>query len=435
MNGTLPEAFVTRMSRQLGAELPRFLEAVNSAPVRGIRMNPYKAFPGDEAYRNGPGIPWEKNGYLLDAASTAGNTVYHEAGAFYLQEPAAMLPARVMDALPGERILDLCAAPGGKSTQMGIGMQGKGLLICNEPVAKRAQILSRNIERTGIPNTVVVSAAPESLADKWGAVFDGVLVDAPCSGEGMFRRDPETRSQWSEANATGCAKRQREILAAASGLVRPGGKMVYSTCTYNPEENEHIIEWFLHDYPDFEPESFFLPGAKGENGMLTCYPHRMIGEGQFVAKLRKKGSKEIRITSFLFPTPTAEQKKTIRDILPGYPEANGCFGSLLIRLPECPDLAGIRVVRAGLHLAEIKGKTLFPDHAAALAFPAGETNRVEICAEEAVRYIAGEEINGEESGWIRISYNGVILGWGKGSGGRIRNHYPKGLRKEKISLL
>ena len=434
MNGTLPEAFVTRMSRQLGTELPRFLEAVNSVPVRGIRMNPYKSFPGDEIYRKGPGIPWEKNGYVLDAASIAGNTVYHEAGAFYLQEPAAMLPARVMDALPGEKILDLCAAPGGKSTQMGIDMQGNGLLICNEPVAKRAQILSRNIERTGIPNTVVVSAAPESLAEKWGTVFDGVLVDARCSGEGMFRRDPETRSQWSEANAAGCAKRQQDILAAASRLVRPGGRMVYSTCTYNPEENEHIIEWFLHEYPDFEPEPFSLPGAKGENGMLTCYPHRMIGEGQFVAKLRKRGNEDIRFTSFRFSAPPAEKKKAISDILPGYPEANGCFGNLLIRLPECPDLAGIRVVRAGLHLAEIKGKTLVPDHAAALVFSAGETNRKEIGAEDAARYIAGEEINGEESGWIKISFNGVILGWGKGSGGRIRNHYPKGLRKENIYL-
>lgn len=429
---SLPKAFTERMGRQLGDELPDFLLAMDRPPERGIRMNPEKPFDGAEEYTAGGRIPWAENGYYLSQESTAGSTVFHEAGAFYLQEPAAMLPAEVLDPRPGERILDLCAAPGGKSTQIGLKMRGEGLLICNEPVPKRAQILSRNMERMGIPNSIVTSAWPETIPHSWDGLFDGVLADAPCSGEGMFRRDPETRKEWSPEQAAGCAKRQMEILEEAARLVRGGGRLVYSTCTYNPEENEETVARFLQGHPEFEVEPFHLNGADGKEGTLLCLPHRMRGEGQFAALLRKKGSAgPVRLEAPFDPVPRGEAA-LVRETAAGIPEPNRKFGNTLVQVPECPELKGIRVIRAGLKIAEIRGKNAIPDHAAALSITNGEIRSAEITAEQAARYIAGEEIPLEEKGWILLKYRGLALGWGKGSGGTIKNHYPKGLRKERI---
>lgn len=428
----LPRPFTERMARQLGNELPDFLRALEEKPVRGIRMNPEKPFIGMETFTGGEKIPWAEYGYYLDTESSAGATVYHEAGAFYLQEPAAMLPAEVLDPKPGERILDLCAAPGGKSTQIGLKMKGKGLLVCNEPVPKRVQILSRNMERMGIPNSVVTSAYPEQFPSAWDGVFDGVLVDAPCSGEGMFRRDLQTRTEWTPETAAGCAKRQLEILEQAARMVRCGGRLVYSTCTYNPEENEETVYRFLHAHPEFEPEPFRLEGADGANGMLLCLPHRMKGEGQFTALLRKKGAPGSVRLSLPFAPAGRKETALLQEMIPGIPEANRKIGNTLISIPESPELKGIRVIRAGLQIAEIRGKNPVPDHAAALNTRNGSIQAMELTAAEAVKYIAGEEIPGDGKGWILIKFSGLVLGWGKGSGGTVKNHYPKGLRKERI---
>ena len=429
---SLPNAFVERMRRQLGDGLPDFLRAMEAPPVRGIRMNRMKPFDGMETYMAGPRIPWTADGYELSAGSMAGATVFHEAGAFYLQEPAAMLPAEVLDARGGETILDLCAAPGGKATQTALKMGGEGLLICNEPVAKRAQILSRNLERMGVPNSVVTSCYPERIPHSWDGVFDGVLVDAPCSGEGMFRRDPTTRDEWSEEQAAGCAKRQTEILGEAARLVKAGGRLVYATCTYNPEENEEVVYRFLEEHPEFEAEAFRLPGAEGKDGMLLCLPHKTRGEGQFAALLRKRGDGGSPKLTIPFRPPEKDELRILREAIPGLPEPNAKFGNTLARVPACPDLKGIRVLRAGLHIAEIRGRNPVPDHAAALAFPAPEIPAAELTAEETVRYIAGEEIPGDAKGWVPVRFAGLNLGWGKGSGGTIKNHYPKGLRKDRI---
>ena len=284
----LPEAFVRRTREQLGPELDPFLQAIEGPPVRGIRMNPFRA-GGDQPFPGaGARIPWTRDGWELSLASEAGGTLEHEAGLFYLQEPCAMLPAAVLAAQPGEKILDLCAAPGGKATQLGLDLRGKGTLICNEPVPKRAAVLSRNMERMGVPNAIVTSAYPERLERLWAGGFDAVLADVPCSGEGMFRRHPETRLEWTEEKAAGCAERQKAILRSAAALVRPGGRLVYSTCTWNPAENEGQVKAFLREHPDFEPEPFFLPGINAPEGMFACWPHRTRGEGQFAAKLRKK---------------------------------------------------------------------------------------------------------------------------------------------------
>ena len=429
----LPKAFTERMSRQLGNELPDFLRAMEEEPVRGIRMNPMKPFDGMEAYTSGEHVPWTTDGYILPASSQAGATVFHEAGAFYLQEPAAMMPAEVLNPIPGERILDLCAAPGGKSTQIGMKMCGGGLLISNEPVQKRAQILSRNIERMGIPNSIVTCMYPAEIPQSWNEVFDGVLADAPCSGEGMFRRDPKTRDEWSPEMSAGCAKRQQDILEEAARFVRPGGRLVYSTCTYNPQENEEIIYGFLQRHPEFGTEAFCLNGAEGKNGMMLCLPHRIRGEGQFTALMRKKGQSTSAKLSMPFTAPGRKETELLADTVPGISEPNAVFGNKLIRIPECPDIKGVRVLRAGLQIAEIRGKNVFPDHAAALAFPRYSGIRTEATeADAAAAFIAGNEISGNTKGWTLVTYRGLVLGWGKGSGGTIKNHYPKGLRKERI---
>ena len=427
----LPEAFVSRMRRQLGDELPAFLRALSLPAERGIRMNGMKPFEGMEAYTGGESIPWAEGGYYLSESSKAGATVFHEAGAFYLQEPAAMLPAEVMDVRPGERILDLCAAPGGKATQMALKLRGTGLIVCNEPVSKRCAVLSRNMERIGIPNSIVTNSYPEALPHAWDGVFDGVLVDAPCSGEGMFRRDPETRLEWTAEQASGCAARQDGILDEAARFVRPGGRIVYATCTYHPEENEGTVRRFLDRHPEFSCEAFTAGSISSSDGCYLCLPHRIRGEGQFAAKLRRSGSAGPAKLTVPFPRPTAAETETFSRQFPMLPKPNAKFGNTLAWVPEAPGTAGVKILRAGLHLGETRGKTAVPDHAAAVSIGAGDFGipAADLTAGEAAAYIAGEEIRSGGTGWLLMQYRGLRLGWGKGSEGRIRNHYPKGLRK------
>ena len=430
----LPEAFVQRVREQLGGELPSFLEAMEALPVRGLRMNPFRNHGGIPFRDTEDRIPWTENGWELEFESCAGTTVAHEAGAFYLQEPAAMLPAAVMDAKPGEIILDLCAAPGGKTTQIALGMRGKGLLISNDPVPNRAAVLSRNIERMGIPNTVVTCAYPENLAKKWPECFDGVMVDAPCSGEGMFRRHPETRAEWSPEKAAGCSLRQQEILTSAAGMVRPGGRLIYSTCTWNPAENEVLLMSFLNNHPEFRIEPFNLPGINAPDGYYTCWPHRLRGEGQFTACLHKYGTDEKAV----FPVdrngfrPDSLALRIWKESGIGTETPNLLFGNILAWLPFIPELSGIRIFRMGLHIGQVRGKNFFPDHAAAVGIHRPDMPETRLTDQEALAYLSGETIRGNISGWTLMTWRDLVLGWGKGSEGIVKNHYPKGLRNGKL---
>ena len=435
MRPDLPEAFCSRMRKQLGEEFPAFLRSMENPPVRGIRMNPLKPCRIQDQFRGNDPVPWAENGYYLQADSTAGSTIWHEAGAFYIQDPSAMIPMAVLSPKGGETVLDLCSAPGGKATQAGVMMAQRGLLVCNEPVPKRAAVLSGNIERMGIRNALVVSAWPDALASRWPEGFDAVLADVPCSGEGMFRRDPETITEWSADKAAGCAERQREIMAAAQAMVRPGGRLVYSTCTYNPAENEENVRWFLQQWPNWHTEPFSLPGIDAPEGYYTCYPHRVRGEGQFIALLRKEGEGEASLQEDrTVPKAGRSEKQLPAEQIPCLPEATHLFGSTLIRTEFLPDVQGIRVLRAGLHLGEIRGKNLFPDHAAAdYAFRSG-AQRSEISPREGIRYLGGETVIGSEKGWTVVCCDGLALGWGKGSDGVIKNHYPKGLRQGRLSI-
>ena len=435
MSEQLHEAFVKRMREQLGDGLTAFLHALEEPPLRGIRLNPLKQTDAAEEYTRHEAVPWQAGAYYLPADSEAGSSLLHETGAYYIQEPGAMMPAAVLDAQPGETILDLCAAPGGKSTQIGAAMRGEGLLVCNEPVPKRAQILSRNIERMGLANTVVTCAMPEQLARKWPEGFDAVMVDAPCSGEGMFRRDPATRKEWTPEKAEGCAARQREILREAAKLVRPGGRLVYSTCTYNPQENEENAAWFLEQFPEFSAEAFMLPGIEAPAGMYTCYPHRVKGEGQFAARFRKTGDSPAALPEDRTLKRTVKEEKAILEAaFPAFPAATHLLGSTLVSIPFLPDLQGIRVLRTGLHLGEVRGKIAVPDHAAALRAGEPVAPVFDLDGEQALKYAAGETAEGDAEGWVLLRYRGLILGWGKGSQAIIKNHYPKGLRSIRYTL-
>ena len=436
----LPQAFLSQMAAQLKGEMAAFLRTYDEPYQRGLRVNPWKRptlLPDDCGER----VPWEENGHYLALTSTAGADVLHEAGAWYLQEPSAMLPAAVLNAQPGEHVLDLCAAPGGKSTQSGLRMGGQGVLVCNEPVWERAKILSQNIERMGIPNALVVSAYPDQLAQRWPEAFDAIQVDAPCSGEGMFRRHPETRAEWSPESPAGCAKRQAEILDRAAEMLRPGGRIVYSTCTMNRTENENTVDAFLSRHADFSAEAFSLPGADAPDGMLTCYPHRMKGEGHFVALLRKHGDAPCNWQKA--PEKDAPSKDALQALHTFCPAASANVmrtGSgkpgrsrdesvTLSCLPDRPVCDGIQVVRCGLQLGTVQKKLFVPDHAWAMSIFPPDVPRVKLTREDARRYQAGETLPTDGKGWALACCDGIPLGWGKISDGQMKNHYPKGLRR------
>lgn len=430
MKNSLPVQFVEQMAGRLGDELPAFLRSYEEDYCRGIRLNPLKRV---EVPPTGLGeaVPWEPTGAYLALDSDAGAVPLHEAGAWYLQEPSAMLPAAVLDPQPGETVLDLCAAPGGKSTQLALRMRSEGLLVCNEPVGKRAQILARNVERMGVVNALVVSALPRQLADRWPEGFDAIQVDAPCSGEGMFRRHPETREEWSPEAPAGCAKRQAEILDCAAEMVRPGGRIVYSTCTMNTIENEDTVAAFLQRHPDFALAPFHLPGADAPEGMLTCYPHRMRGEGHFVAKLIRAGRGEAHLPpDTSLPKPDKQQLQALRAFAPDAPVPTAVLGDTLVCLPGCPNVKGLKVLRVGLHLGQMKGKVFQPDHAWAVSVTPPALPRVPLTEEQARLYQAGEVLSAEGvKGFVLPTLHGLALGFGKVSDGMMKNHYPKGLRR------
>ncbi len=430
----LPAAFVRNMAQLLEGEMEPFLLSYEQPPNRGIRFREGLEHTCPDA--EGP-VPWFPQGRYLKGESLAGAAPVHDAGAYYLQEPSAMAPAALLAPRPGERVLDLCAAPGGKSTQLGQLLQGRGVLVANEIEPGRAAVLAGNLERMGIRNSIAVNERPRRLAEAWGPWFDRVLVDAPCSGEGMFRRHPETAAEWHEKAPELCAARQLEILDCAAELLRPGGTLVYSTCTFNQTENEGVIARFLDRHPAFGRGQGRLSGIGGEEGMYRFWPHKVRGEGHFAAILEKEGApgRETR------PTPglSLAVPKTLETLARGFLEEHvreelcgpvGLFKNTVVLLPEeMPPLKGIRILRLGLHIGSAKGSVFAPDHALALACES--QRRLEISDREAEEWTTGQVLRcGEDlRGWVTPVCRGVALGWGKASGGMVKNHYPKGLRR------
>ncbi len=458
MTHNLPDAFAAQMKRLIGEEgFARYLTALENSVTRALRINLLRCadgVPPCEIEGMGEAVPWAKGAYFVEDGARPGLSPLHEGGLYYLQEPSALTSAAVLAPRPGERVLDLCAAPGGKSTQLAAMMQGRGVIVCNEPVPSRAQILSRNIERMGVQNAVVTCAYPDQLAPRFPAFFDRIMVDAPCSGEGMFRRQIEAREEWTENAPRGCADRQMEILREAAKMLAPGGRMVYSTCTFNDTENEGVLARFLGDHPEFSLVPFALPGLpEAQKGYLHLYPHEIRGEGHFVSLLekstdapvsvdnqpaekkndRKRGRQEAPRSAKGRQTPTPQ----LPDVLaPGVTmERLHLAGDSLWALPEGIDmerLSGLRVLRTGLLLAHAEGRRFEPDHALAMALRPEEAARSAALDEaQALAYQAGEalDLGDLPAGYTLLHHRGVPLGWGKQAGGLMKNHYPKGLRR------
>ena len=428
----LPQAFLNRMKTQLGEEYPAFLQSLERPRAVALRLNPLKTEKLSLPFLGGQ-VPWERLGWYYDPEARPGLHPYHEAGVYYLQEASAMAPVQLLSPQKGELVCDLCAAPGGKSTQIAGRLMDEGLLLCNEINPKRSKILARNIERMGIANALVTNEHPEKLAQRFAGLFDKVLVDAPCSGEGMFRKEEAAVTDWSEETVEMCARRQLEILHSGARLLRSGGRLVYSTCTFAPQENEQVVAQFLKSHPEFAPEQVDAPWfTAGENGSFRLWPHKLLGEGHFAAVLRKNGGNEASVASCpgeKLPKLWLEFAKSMDITLP---EGKAVlFGQSLYWAPQqLPDLRGIKVLRPGLELGEVKKDRFEPAHALALWLSGcAVTENVAWDSKEIAAYMAGDVLPSQKKGWCLVTVDGFPIGWGKGDGRVLKNHYPKGLRR------
>lgn len=434
----LPQEFTERMTRLLGNEAEAFFASYDRPRNTGIRINTLKAKNAPIPFCAEP-IPWAENGYYLQEGTRPGLHPFHDAGVYYLQEPSAMAPVGLLDVRPGQRVLDLCAAPGGKTTQIAEKLKGEGLLVCNEIHPKRARILSSNIERLGVTNALVLNEHPAKLAERFRGYFHRILVDAPCSGEGMFRKEDAAVTDWSPETVSMCAARQQEILHSASQMLAPGGILVYSTCTFAPEENEGVISQFLHSHKNFSVKAvdapWFSPAcphwiedpAEGIEHCFRLLPHQLKGEGHFAAVLQRDEESDINDLPL---EKTMPLPKEVREFLPL--EGNVLtFGETLFLSPkELPALKGLKVLRVGLELGELRKGRFVPAHALALAtqdFP--QKHDLPANSPEVAAYLRGETIHGSAKGWTLLCAEGYSLGWVKGDGNILKNHYPKGLRR------
>ncbi len=481
-----PAAFLDECREILKDEFPAFLRALALPPRRALRLNPQRKGAEEAASPflpdGAPRVPWEPLGRYLAADAKPGAGIAHAAGAFYLQDASAMAPVAALDPRPGERVLDLCAAPGGKSGQIAARLNGRGFLLSNEIEFSRARILLGNLERLGVTNAFVTSASAEALARVLPAFFDRVLVDAPCSGEGMFRRDPEAASQWNPDAPAGCAARQTAILNDAARMVRPGGRLVYSTCTFNRLENEGTVREFLRTHPDFEPDAFELPSiGASRDGCLRLWPHRIDGEGHFLARFTRKTDGASQRTlecpaeadesgsapcdrveledSFARSqlrndnsrrasapkgraaasrdsrgrgTPKPDLSEFVRALPEGEIVVDGDEVRLVSALaPDPAKLTGVRVLRAGLPLATLGRSHIEPAHALAMALsPETARQTIDLTDEQAQSYLSGEAFPVDApTGWTLAAWRGLPLGWCKITGGTLKNHLPKGLRR------
>lgn len=502
---TLPESFAIRMKSWLGPEWAPFRDALLDLPhVRGVRLQRIAVNAAADAggirsnrpdapidprvapanYADAPTdsrapeyalaaaksavptviqselkspVPWSEDGYYIAQDSTLGKSIYHEMGAFYLQEPSAMAVVSALDPQPGEKILDLCAAPGGKTTAISKQMCATGLLVANEIHPSRVVTLAQNVERMGVP-AIVTNETPQNLAKALPQYFDAVLVDAPCSGEGMFRKDPDARDHWTAETPEMCANRQREVLSEAIRLVKPGGRIVYSTCTFNPIENEQIVAWALSQFPlrlvtpphweGWEPGR---PDWANDDARLVhtrrLWPHKAAGEGHFIAAFEFFGEYESQTPhldairhpdgirgSRQVPLPNWEtwMESVVSGPLPD-PWAHPVVHGNLVFSREVLDLSAtkLRVLRPGLCLAQQQKGRFEPHHSFAMAVAASRMrSAVALDPTDAVQYLSGQSLaEAPGSGYVWLHVDSIPLGWGKSVPGRINNMYPKGLRK------
>lgn len=447
-----PPLFLQRMATWLGPEFSAFLEALQAPPVLALRVNSLKISPTDFLARSPfplQPVPWCSEGFIVPEATTRpGIHPYHEAGLYYLQDPSAMLAAPLLSPQPGEWVLDLCAAPGGKTTHLAARMQNRGVLVANEIHPRRVRALAENLDRCGITNAMVLNETPERLAERWEGLFDRVLVDAPCSGEGMFGREEAAIRDWSEEAIRGCARRQSAILESASRMVRPGGYLLYATCTFAPEENEGVISHFLRAHPDFEVVDvppMASTGSFGDSGhpewvgetdprlrrAIRLWPHQGPGRGHFYALLRRNGDEHPfrpRPRTRLPGRVRALYDEFVRQTLKDPPPDEGLLvlGDHLYRAVAPPEVwEGLRVFRPGWLLGQVEGKALVPSRALAMGIrseAARTVHRLELNDLNLPSFLRGETIPGPDvSGWALVTAEEFPLGWARAT--------RKGLRR------
>lgn len=454
----IPDDFWRTMQPLLGAEFAAFQAALQQPPLAGLRANMLKLTPAQlqnlVPWSLTP-LTWSASGFLLPPlpAPAPGKHPYHAAGLYYLQEPSAIAAAELLNPQPGERVLDLAAAPGGKTTHLAALMHNRGVLIANEIHPQRAWVLAENVERMGVTHAAVLNESPARLAEHFGGWFDKVLLDAPCSGEGMFRKGESARREWSLQTVRACALRQREILRHAAQLVRPGGLLLYVTCTFNPQENEGVIAAFLNENSQYEVAqvsrragfSFGMPEWIGEaapslRDAVRLLPHRAPAEGHFLALLRRADSgTPRRLRDYRAPQAPAlaraDLQRMWQDLFAASPPNLPLFleGSYWYALPEgLPELRGLKVLHPGAWLGVAKKNRVEPAHALALqANLPVVVNAASFAADDpaVLDYLRGESIPAPgKNGWVLVQVDGFGLGWGKRVNGVLKSHYPRGLR-------
>lgn len=451
----LPEAFVDKMKGLLGPEYPEFIGCFKGTPYQGLRVNTLKIdiedFLSLAPFELKP-VPWAEGGFYYGDEDRPGKHPYYYAGLYYIQEPSAMAPAELLGVRPGHKVLDLCAAPGGKSFQIAARLKGEGFLLSNEIDASRVIVLGENLERLGVRNVAITQETPGRLAAVFKNYFDRILVDAPCSGEGMFRKRPDMCSVWSYTLPDRLSIRQKGILKHAAEMLAPGGRMVYSTCTFSPEENEAVVDWFLKEHPDFSlvddvrfqwfdrgvPE--WVSGNPELAKVYRLWPHKIKGEGHFMALFEKRGDGGASSLPLFYKrrgiskVPVEYErfmKEYMRESIEGHFYIHK--EQLYWIPPSLPDLTGLKVLRQGLRLGTIKKGRFIPGHALAMSSKkesAARTVDFSSNSNEVMRYLEGFTLTGfDGKGWVLVTVDGYSLGWGKLSDGMLKNYYPKGLRR------
>lgn len=447
----ISEEFLNRMKDLLGEEeYEAYLKSFDEERLYGLRINTLKIIP--EKFTNmttlklNP-VPWIHNGFYYEGEERPAKDPYYYAGLYYLQEPSAMTPASLLPVVPGDKVLDLCAAPGGKSTELGAKLKGKGLLVSNDISNSRAKALLKNLELWGIENICVTSEEPKKLKETFGEFFDKILVDAPCSGEGMFRKDADMVKSYEEHGPEYYAAIQREIMDQAADMLAPGGYLLYSTCTFSACENEDIIRRTLECHEEMElirlPLFEGASGGIGLPGCLRLFPHKIKGEGHFMALLKKKGSpagyKDYGKTgSKQSPLPAELSNFLSMVSKPLESSRIRIKNDAVYYLPEHfqENAKGLRYLRTGLLLGEMKKDRFEPGQAFAMALKPEEFKQVvswEKQDDRVIRYLKGETISlkdGEDpiKGWCLICVEGFPLGFAKGSGATLKNKYYPGWR-------
>lgn len=463
MKITLPAEFEKRMKEQLGSEYAAYLECYNDPCLGGLRVNTLKLEP-EEFEEISPypleRIPWIKNGYFYPEKEQPAKHPFYFGGLYYLQEPSAMTPASLLPVRPGDKVLDLCAAPGGKSTELAARLKGRGVLVSNDISNSRAKALLKNIELFGVRNAVVVSEAPAKLAERFEGYFDKILVDAPCSGEGMFRKSPAIMKNWEQYGTAYYNELQKQILPEAVKMLKPGGFLLYSTCTFSPAENEGTVQFLLDQYPEMEivpalpepaPEGVDYTGMEpgrpewtghGSGSLVNTirlWPHKIKGEGHFAALLHKKEGAASRMVSgeVCRRVKLPAEAKAFLELLRfpiDYERLSERDGRLYLMPEGLPDLTGLRILRSGLLLGEIKKNRFEPSQALANALKKTEYDNCYSLPPddpELIKYLKCETIELKQpvrDGFVLVLAGDYPLGWGKVNKGNFKNKYLPGWR-------